>query len=70
MNFLFLTTMRNPFHRKNRYPHQDRITMRIADRYDKVESYKTARRKGYTPVEALEDWDLLDEEAIKKLNEE
>ena len=44
--------------------------MRIADRHDMVEDYKTARRKGYTPIEALEDWDLLDEEAIKKLNKE
>ena len=33
--------------------------MRIADRYDMVEDYKVARRKGYTPVEALEDWDIL-----------
>ena len=32
----------------------------IAHEYD---DYKAARRKGYTPIEALEDWDLLDEEA-------
>ena len=43
--------------------------MRIADRHDMVEDYKTARRKGYTPIEALEDWDLLDEEALKDLRE-
>lgn len=57
------------FHRKSRYPHQDRIAMRIADRHDMVEGYKTARRKGYTPIEALEDWDLLDEEAKKMFEE-
>ena len=45
--------------RKNKYLHQDRMAMLIADRYDMVEDYKVARRKGYTPLEALEDWDLL-----------
>ena len=34
------------------------MAMLIADRYDMVEDYKVARRKGYTPLEALEDWDL------------
>lgn len=45
--------------RKNKYHHQDYIAIRIADRYNMVEDYKVARRKGYTPIEALEDWDLI-----------
>ena len=45
--------------RKNKYLHQDRIAMRIADRYNMVTDYKVARRKGYTPIESLEDWDIL-----------
>ena len=38
---------------------QDRIAMRIADRYGMTYEYKTARRNGLTPLEALEDWDLI-----------
>jgi len=30
--------------------------------------YLAARRQGLSPIEALEEWDLLDEKAIKKLN--
>lgn len=33
--------------------------MRIADRYGLVEEYKTARRHGRRPLEALEEWDML-----------
>ncbi len=44
---------------KNKYIAQDRIAMRIADRYGMTREYKTARRHHLTPLEALEDWDLI-----------
>ena len=44
---------------KNKYLAQDRIAMRIADRYGMTREYKMARRNGLTPLEALEDWDLI-----------
>jgi hypothetical protein len=45
--------------KRNKYLPQDRIAMRIADRYGMTREYKTARRNGLTPLEALEDWDLI-----------
>ena len=54
------------FHRRK----QERIARQIAEKYDMLHSYRTARHAGLSPIEALEEWDLLDEEAIKKLNEE
>lgn len=47
---------------------QDRIAREIAASQNMLEDYKAARRDGCSPLEALEEWDLLDEEAIKKLN--
>jgi len=44
---------------KNKYITQDRIAMRIADRYGMTREYKIARRHHLTPLEALEDWDLI-----------
>ena len=44
---------------KNKYIAQDRIAMRIADRYGMTREYKIARRHHLTPLEALEDWDLI-----------
>ena len=52
--------------RRNKYFHQDRIAMRIADRYGMTYDYKEARRHRLTPIEALEDWDLLTAENIKQ----
>ena len=49
---------------------QDRIAREIAASHDMLADYKAARRDGLSPIEALEEWDLLDEVAIKKLNEE
>lgn len=46
---------------------QDRIAREIADSHNMLEDYEAARRNGCSPIEALEDWDLLDEEAIKWL---
>ena len=45
--------------RRNRHIAQDRIAMRIAARYGMTYDYKTARRNGLKPLEALEDWDLI-----------
>ena len=45
--------------RKRRYFREDLRAMRIADRYGLVEEYKTARRHGMRPLEALEEWDML-----------
>lgn len=53
------------FYRKNRYYHQDRIAMRIAARYGLTYEYKLARRHRLTPIEALEDWDMLTPEKYK-----
>ncbi len=44
---------------KQRYYIQDRIAMRIAARLGLVPEYKIARRHNCTPLEALEDWDML-----------
>lgn len=52
--------------RRNKYFHQDRIAMRIADRYGMTYDYKVARRHHLTPIEALEDWDLLTAENNKQ----
>ena len=49
---------------------QDRIAREIAASHNMLDDYKAARRNGCMPIAALEEWDLLDEEAIKKLNEE
>ena len=54
--------------RRNRHFHQDRIAMRIADRYGMTYDYKEARRHHLTPLEALEDWDLLTAENYKLIN--
>ena len=45
--------------KRSKYRQEDRIAMRIADRYGMTREYKTARRNGLTPLEALEDWDLI-----------
>ena len=49
---------------------QDRIAREIAASHNMLEDYKAARRNGCSPIEALEEWDMLDERAIKKMNEE
>jgi len=57
--------MWNPFRRKNRYFSQDRIALGIAARYGMTHEYKTARRHHLTPLQALEDWDLVKPEDYK-----
>ena len=54
---------------RNKYFHQDRIAMRIADRYAMTYDYKEARRHHLTPIEALKDWDLLTKENNSLLNQ-
>lgn len=54
--------MKNPFRRKNHHYHQDRIALQIAARRGMTDEYKTARRHGLSPLEALEDWDLVQQE--------
>lgn len=48
---------------------EDRIARAIAASHNMLDDYKAARRNGLSPIEALEEWDLLDEEAKKKMNE-
>jgi hypothetical protein len=48
---------------------EDRIARAIAASHNMLDDYKAARRNGLSPLEALAEWDLLDEEAIKKMNE-
>ena len=48
---------------------QDRIAREIAASHNMLEDYKAARRNGCSPIEALEEWDMLDEEAVKKMKE-
>lgn len=39
---------------------QERIAREIAASHNMLEDYKAARRNGCSPIEALEEWDLLD----------
>ncbi len=50
------------FRTRNKYFHQDRLAMRIASRYGLTYEYKLARRNHRSPVEALEDWDMMNTE--------
>ena len=53
--------------RRRRFKHyrQDRIGLTIASRHNLAEEYKIARRHRRNPIQALQEWDLLTEEAIK-----
>lgn len=44
---------------------EDRIAREIAARHDMLADYRAARRNGLSPIEALEEWDLLTEEDYK-----
>lgn len=41
---------------------QDRIAREIAARYGMLKEYEAALKGGFTPLEALEDWDMVTEE--------
>ena len=47
---------------------QDRIAREIAERYGMLKEYEAARKGGFSPLEALEDWDLVKEEERKMFN--
>lgn len=47
---------------KNKYFAQDRIALRIASQYGMAQEYKMARRQNLRPLEALEDFDLIQPE--------
>ena len=49
------------------YRKQDRVAAEIAARYNLSKAYKMARRFGLSPVEALDENDLYDEDARRKL---
>lgn len=53
------------FRSKDKFYHQDRIAMRIAARFGLISEYKMARRRQLTPIEALEDWDMMKPEDYK-----
>ena len=53
--------------RKQKYRHQDWVAIRIASRYYLVDEYKTARRHRRTPLQALEEWDMLTKENLNLL---
>lgn len=44
---------------------QDRIAREIAKRHNMLADYRAARREGLSPIEALEEWDLLTKEDYK-----
>ena len=44
---------------------QERIAREIASRHNMLADYRAARRAGLSPIEALEEWDLLTEEDYK-----
>ena len=52
---------------RKRHRQQDRIAREIASRHDLLDDYLVARSHGLSPLEALEDWDLLDADAWKLL---
>ncbi|SDN81212.1 hypothetical protein SAMN04487900_103146 [Prevotella communis] len=54
---------------KNKYFHQDRLAMRIASRYGLTYEYKLARRNRLSPIEALEDWDMMKSEDYDLISE-
>lgn len=49
------------------YRKQDRVAAEIAARYNLSKAYKMARRFGLSPVEALDENDLYDENARREL---
>ena len=44
---------------------EDRIARAIAASHNMLDDYKAARRNGLSPIEALEEWDLLKPEDYK-----
>ena len=57
------------FNINNKYKQQDTIAMKIAQRYGLTSEYKAARSHGLSPIEALEDWDMMTPEDYKLFEE-
>lgn len=57
------------FRSKKQSDKHDRIALQIAARYGLTAEYKAARQHGLSPIEALEDWDMLKEEDYKLFEE-
>jgi hypothetical protein len=55
--------------RKNKNYRHDRIALYIASRYSMTREYKEARQHGLSPIEALEEWDLMKPEDYKLFEE-
>jgi len=55
----------NPLKKYRQRKAQDRIAREIAARYGMLKEYEAARKGGLSPLEALEDWDLLTVENLK-----
>lgn len=51
--------------RSRRTRRLDEIAMAIADKYGMRKEYLTARKFGFSPLEALEDWDMVTMEERK-----
>ncbi len=51
-----------------RHRQRERIAREIAAKHGLEEDYRLSRRRGLSIIAALEEWDLLDEEAKKLLN--
>ena len=54
---------------RNKRYHNDRIAMQIAVRYGMTYEYKMARRHRLSPIEALEEWDMITPEDYKLFEE-
>lgn len=51
--------MMNPLKKYRQRKEQDRIALGIAERHGMRQQYLEARKHGLSPLEALEDWDLI-----------
>lgn len=60
--------MFNWFKKRKIRKEQDRIALEIAKQHGLESDYLAARRAGFDPYEALEDWGLLTPQAIELLN--
>lgn len=50
----------NPLKKYRQRKEQDRIALGIAERYGMRQQYLEARKHGLSPLEALEDWDIIE----------
>lgn len=48
--------------RVTRYRRHERLARQIAAQHGMLDDYRAARRSGLSPIQALEEWDLLSHE--------